>query len=101
MEPASGMDVMDWFNFAAGQTGQLLEADGHPAGRAKQHPGEGLPDSTLGNETVLRTSPTPRHKAPTVFDNLIHKKEMPVTIGILINPGNKDGEPPKSWLDRA
>ena len=24
---------------------------------------------------------------PTVFDNLIHKKEMPVTIGIFINPG--------------
>ena len=27
-------------------------------------------------------------RAPTVFDNLIHKKEMPVTIGIFINPGN-------------
>lgn len=26
-------------------------------------------------------------KAPTVFDNLIHKKEMPVTIGIFISPG--------------
>src|SRR5260221_2380421 len=26
-------------------------------------------------------------KAPTVFDNLIYKKEMPVTIGIFINPG--------------
>ena len=25
---------------------------------------------------------------PTVFDNLIHKGEMPVTIGIFINPGN-------------
>ncbi|NNE91733.1 MAG: gluconolactonase, partial [Verrucomicrobiales bacterium] len=24
---------------------------------------------------------------PTVFDNLIHKKEMPVTIGVFINPG--------------
>lgn len=34
-------------------------------------------------------------KAPTVFDNLIHKNEMPVTIGIFITPGkvlapNKD-----------
>lgn len=29
------------------------------------------------------------YKAPTVFDNLIHKKEMPVTIGIFIKPGNK------------
>ncbi len=26
-------------------------------------------------------------KAPTVFDNLIYKKEMPVTIGVFINPG--------------
>lgn len=34
-------------------------------------------------------------KAPIVFDNLIHKKEMPVTIGVFITPGkvvapNKD-----------
>jgi enterochelin esterase-like enzyme len=27
-------------------------------------------------------------RVPTVFDNLIHKKEMPVTIGIFINPGD-------------
>ncbi len=26
-------------------------------------------------------------KIPNVFDNLIHKKEMPVTLGIFINPG--------------
>lgn len=26
-------------------------------------------------------------KAPTVFDNLIYKKEMPVTIGIFVTPG--------------
>jgi enterochelin esterase family protein len=26
-------------------------------------------------------------RVPTVFDNLIHKKEMPVTVGIFINPG--------------
>lgn len=26
-------------------------------------------------------------RVPTVFDNLIHKREMPVTIGIFINPG--------------
>ena len=26
-------------------------------------------------------------RVPTVFDNLIHRKEMPVTIGIFINPG--------------
>src|SRR2546430_5118001 len=27
-------------------------------------------------------------RVPIVFDNLIYKKEMPVTIGIFINPGN-------------
>ena len=26
-------------------------------------------------------------KAPTVFDNLIHKNEMPVTIGVFVTPG--------------
>jgi enterochelin esterase family protein len=38
-------------------------------------------------------------RAPTVFDNLIHKKEMPVTIGIFINPGTfpaAKGEKPRS-----
>jgi enterochelin esterase family protein len=29
---------------------------------------------------------------PVVFDNLIHKQEMPVTIAILINPGTKNGK---------
>lgn len=27
--------------------------------------------------------------APTVFDNLIHAGEMPVTIGVFVNPGDK------------
>jgi enterochelin esterase-like enzyme len=42
------------------------------------------------------------YEAPTVFDNLIHKKEMPVTIGIFIQPGEipyKDGETPKNRAD--
>ena len=37
-------------------------------------------------------------RVPTVFDNLIHKKEMPATVGIFINPGVKPppaGEPTK------
>ncbi len=36
-------------------------------------------------------------RVPVVFDNLIHKKGMPVTIGIFINPGNdpKKNPPPK------
>src|SRR5713226_4428086 len=39
-------------------------------------------------------------RVPIVFDNLIHKKEMPVTIGIFINPGNfppsESGKKPQS-----
>jgi enterochelin esterase-like enzyme len=38
------------------------------------------------------------YNAPTVFDNLIAKKQMPVTIGIFITPGHyalKPGEPAK------
>ena len=37
--------------------------------------------------------PNEGYKVPAVFDNLIHKKEMPVTIGIFVNPGAKAGEP--------
>jgi enterochelin esterase family protein len=33
-------------------------------------------------------------RVPTVFDNLIHKKEMPVTIGIFLNPGTVPGSGP-------
>jgi enterochelin esterase family protein len=39
-------------------------------------------------------------RVPIVFDNLIHKKEMPVTIGIFINPGafpaKEPGQKPRS-----
>lgn len=40
-------------------------------------------------------------RVPIVFDNLIHKKEMPVTIGIFINPGEippaqSDAEPTRN-----
>jgi enterochelin esterase family protein len=31
----------------------------------------------------------PDVNAPIVFDNLIHKGEMPVTIGVFVNPGDK------------
>ncbi len=40
-------------------------------------------------------SPKGQYRVPIVFDNLIAKKEMPVTIGIFINPGTfvgKDGK---------
>jgi len=37
-------------------------------------------------------------RSSIVFDNLIHKKEMPVTIGIFLNPGHKGEEVPKeAW----
>jgi enterochelin esterase family protein len=42
------------------------------------------------------------YNASTVFDNLIHKHEMPVTIGIFIQPGDiplKPGEPPRKRPD--
>jgi enterochelin esterase family protein len=42
------------------------------------------------------------YQAPTVFDNLIARKEMPVTIGIFISPGDfplKPGEPPRKRAD--
>jgi enterochelin esterase family protein len=45
-------------------------------------------------------SETGSYRAPVVFDNLIHKKKMPVTIGIFIQPGSfppeKEGQKPRS-----
>jgi sugar lactone lactonase YvrE/enterochelin esterase-like enzyme len=39
-------------------------------------------------------------KAPTVFDNLIYRKEMPVTIGVFINPGRLLAGDTAASLDR-
>src|SRR4028119_938208 len=39
-------------------------------------------------------------KAPTVFDNLIHLKEMPVTIGVFISPGIVRANNGTAALDR-
>jgi gluconolactonase len=38
--------------------------------------------------------------APTVFDNLIHSKEMPVTIGIFVTPGRVLADSTKKALPR-
>ena len=38
--------------------------------------------------------------APTVFDNLINKKEMPVTIGIFVTPGVVKTNDPANALNR-
>jgi len=35
-------------------------------------------------------------RVPIVFDNLVHKKEMPVTIGVFINPGHISSELPEN-----
>jgi enterochelin esterase family protein len=38
------------------------------------------------------------YRVPVVFDNLIHKNEMPVTIGIFVNPGHAGEElPANPW----
>src|SRR5437016_807962 len=34
------------------------------------------------------------YRAPVVMDNLIHKKEIPVMIGIFVNPGKFPGKDP-------
>ena len=39
-------------------------------------------------------------KAPIVFDNLIHKKEMPITIGVFITPGKVKSANADLALDR-
>ena len=52
-----------------------------------------------GREGEARKRPSD-FRVPIVFDNLIHKKEMPVTIGIFINPGvvppAQKGQQPRS-----
>jgi gluconolactonase len=39
-------------------------------------------------------------KAQTVFDNLIHKKEMPITIGVFVMHGRVKAAKPDEALDR-
>ena len=38
--------------------------------------------------------------APTVFDNLIFRKEMPVTVGVFISPGVMKAKDPSNALNR-
>jgi enterochelin esterase family protein len=43
-------------------------------------------------------------RAQNVLDNLIHRREIPVTIGVFINPGKTPEQPepnPKEWGDRT
>lgn len=39
---------------------------------------------------VFQDGNTPRTWAPTVFDNLIAKHEMPVTVGVFVEPGGRN-----------
>ena len=48
--------------------------------------------------------PTGDYRATNVFDNLIYRREMPVTIAVFINPGRKPEQPVASasdWGDRS
>lgn len=55
-----------------------------------------------GEETCLmvwqdgsrHVDPTGSMRASVVFDNLIHKKEMPRTVGVFIDPGRKPNQKP-------
>src|SRR5579862_5735959 len=43
-------------------------------------------------------------RAQNVIDNLIHRREIPVMIGVFINPGKTPEQPeptPKDWGDRS
>lgn len=42
------------------------------------------------------------YRMPTVFDNLIHSKDIPVTIAVLVDPGHKKKElpPEPGWRPR-
>ncbi len=48
--------------------------------------------------------PTGDYRVPAVFDNLIYRREMPVTIAVFINPGRKPEQPeasPSDWGDKT
>ena len=55
----------------------------------------------LSGRRRLRRTTKGQFRVPIVFDNLIHKKEMPVTIGIFINPGDVPGRAGKDRRPRS
>ena len=50
------------------------------------------PPASWSSRTAAYVNRKGDFRVPVVFDNLIHKKEMPVTIGIFINPGTCPAE---------
>ncbi len=53
----------------------------------KQYDGKSPAAVMVFQDGKWYVSPTGHSRVPTVFDNLIHKGEMPVTIGVFLNPG--------------
>jgi len=48
--------------------------------------------------------PAGDYRVPIVFDNLIYRREMPVTIAVFINPGRRPEQPvasSKDWGDKS
>ena len=48
--------------------------------------------------------PNGDYRVPTVFDNLIYRREIPVTIAVFINPGRRPEQPvasPSDWGDKT
>jgi enterochelin esterase family protein len=46
-------------------------------------------------------NPTGQYRVPVVFDNLIHRGEMPVTVGVFVNPGAFPGGKGKGRSNRS
>ena len=61
----------------------------------KQYDGTEPASVMVFQDGIVYVNETGDFRVPVVFDNLIHKQEMPVTIGIFISPGNKGGPPPQ------
>ena len=54
----------------------------------KQYDGTKPASVMVFQDGIVYVSETGDFRVPVVFDNLIHKQEMPMTIGIFINPAN-------------
>jgi enterochelin esterase family protein len=55
------------------------------------------------NDGQAFIAPTGNLRAFNVLDNLIHRREIPVMIGVFINPGRRPDQPeptPQNWGDR-
>ena len=55
------------------------------------------------NDGQAFMNPTGNLRAHNVLDNLIYRREIPVMIGVFINPGRRPDQPeptPQNWGDR-